>query len=229
MWNQGWIRRIKMKRFPMSIIFGIVAILITIIMYFVILENIFARIICLITLIGVVLSEIVVTVLAYFSKGEPRKIGAVVAAAFLIPISIALSVLYIVNFPEGYGSYVGCYFSILAITLVIVAIIWKFADGKVDENARLQNAKANMLELRKLVKCIMLKPSAEKFKKELVEIEEKLHFTNDAVIDELDANIHQMLIELDNNIDNENFELDELIQKISSQIDRRTILTKTIV
>lgn len=218
-----------MKKVPISILCGVIAILVSIISYFVILGNIFAQIICFISLVGLVFAETVVTALAYFSKGEPRKIAAAIMASFMIPISILLSIVYIVNFPKGYGSYLGCYFSAFAIVLVICAIIWKFSDNRKDDSDALQNSKTNMLGLRKLVKCVMLKQNANKFKKELNEIEEKLHFSNDAVITAMDDSIRQMLIDLDNNIDNEDFDVVEHIKVISNEIDRRNIFAKNTI
>ena len=69
----------------------------------------------------------------------------------------------------------------------------------------------------------------ENIKKELDEIDEKLHFSNDNVIMEMDANIRQMIIELENNIDNENFNSEEQIKAISSEIDRRNVFAKNII
>lgn len=218
-----------MKKIPMSVLCGIAAILVTVVMYFVIIGNIFTQIICFVTLLGVILAEAVVTAMAYCSKGEPRKVAATIASSFMIPISILLSVVYIVNFPKGYGSYLGWYFSTFAIILVICAALWKFSSNRKDDNDALQNAKANMLGLRKLVKCVLLKENAKKFKKELDEIEEKLHFSNDAVIVEADSDIRRMLIELENNIDNEDFDAAEHIKAIASAIDRRNIFAKTTV
>lgn len=218
-----------MKKMPISILCGMAAILVTIISYFTIIENIFAQIICFVTLLGVVVAEAATTVLAYFSKGEPRKIAAAITVSFMVPISILFSIVYITNFPKGYGSYLGYYFSIFAILLVISAIIWKFADNRKEDNEALQNAKANMLELRKIVKCIMSSENAINFKKELKQIEEKLHFSNDAIIVEMDANIRQMLIELENNIDNKDFDVAEHIKLILNYIDRRNIFASNTI
>lgn len=218
-----------MKKMPISILCGIAAILVTIISYFVIVGNIFAQIICFITLVGVVIAEAVVTFLAYASKGEPRKVAATVVASFMIPIAIFLSVVYINNFPKGYGSYLGYYFSALVIVLAICAIIWKVADSRKKDNDLLQNAKTNMIGLRKLVKCVTLKTNAQNFKKELDDIEEKLRFSNDCVITAADENIRMMLIELEKNIDNEDYDAKEQIKAISNEIDRRTIFTKNTI
>ena len=218
-----------MKKIPNSILWGAVAILVTTILYFVIVGNIFLRIICFMTLVGVIVAEIVVTAFAYYSNGEPRKIATTIVVSFMIPISIILSIVYILYFPKGYGSYIGYYFSIFAVLLAVSATIWKFADNRKSDNDILQQAKSNMLELRKLVKCIMLRQNAVNFKKELEEIEEKLHFSNDAVIVQADDNIRRMLIELDNNIDGENFDAEKHIKAILNEIDRRNIFAKNTI
>ena len=126
-------------------------------------------------------------------------------------------------------SYLGYYFSAFAIILAICAVIWKFADNRKNDDDVLQSAKANITELRKLVKCVMLKQNSKNFKKELYEIEEKLHFSNDAIITESDSHIRQMLIELENNIDNDDFDTAGLIKAITSEIDRRNIYAKSTI
>lgn len=218
-----------MKKMPVSILCGIVVIFVTIISYFLIVGDIFTQIICFVTLIGVIAAESVVTALAYCSKGEPRKVVATVIASFMIPVSILLSIVYISKSSKGYGSYLGYYFSAFAIILAICAVIWKFADNRKNDDDVLQSAKANITELRKLVKCVMLKQNSKNFKKELYEIEEKLHFSNDAIITESDSHIRQMLIELENNIDNDDFDTAGLIKAITSEIDRRNIYAKSTI
>ena len=214
-----------MKKTPVSILCGLAAIIATVVAYFVIIGNIFAQIICFITLLGVVVAQAVTTTLAYLSKGEPRKVAATVVSAFMIPVSVALSIVYIVNFPHGYGQYLGLYFAAFAIILVICAILWKFSDNRKADNDALQSAKSNVLELRKLVKCVMLRQGAKQFKKQLDEIDEKLRFSNDTVITAADENIRRMLIELDNSIDTEDFDAAKFIETISTEIDRRNIFS----
>ena len=212
-----------MKKIPFSILCGLAAVLVTIILYFTILGNIFVQAICLITLLGVLLAEVVVTFLAYRSKGIPGKVAATMVSAAMIPFSVAISVVYIVNFPFGYGSYLGYYFAVFAILLTISAIIWKFADGIQEKNDTFQNAKQNMLDMRKIVKSIMADPNAEKYGKELSALEEKLHFSNDAVIAAADSEISDMLTNLKNNIGKENFDAASCIADIVKKIDLRNI------
>lgn len=215
-----------MKKISNSITCGLAAILATIILYFIVLGNIFAQMICFITLLGVIVAECAVVVMAYFSKGEPRKIAATAVVSLMIPIAIILSIVYIVDFPEKYGSYVGCYFLSFALIAAISSVIWNFANNRKKDNYSLQNAKDNMLYMRKLVKCIMLKSSASDYKRELNEIEEKLHYSNDAVIVEMDANIRKMLVDLENSIDDEGFDTKEAIKAIANEIERRNLFAR---
>ena len=86
-----------------------------------------------------------------------------------------------------------------------------------------------MLELRKIVKCIMLQANSDKFSKELEELEEKLHFSNDAVVCEDDVVIRQMLLDLENGISDESYDAEGQIKAISLKIDRRNVLTKNTI
>lgn len=218
-----------MKKSFMSILCGIGAILVTIIMYFIILGNIFTEIICFVTLMGVILAELIVTLLAHFSNGTPGKVSCAIVAGIMIPISIILSAVYIVNFPYGYGSYLGLYFAILIVLMIIITIIWNFSNVIKERDAGFQNSKQHMINMRKLVKCIMLEPKAEKYHRELNDIEEKLHFTNDSVTPEIDSEISDMLSDLLNNINNEEYNVEESIRSITKKVDFRNImLNKTV-
>ncbi len=212
-----------MKKKPISIICGLLAILITVILYFTILGNIFTEIICFVTLLGVLLAEIIVTALAYFSHGDPHKVAAVAVSVVMVPVSVILSIVYIINFPFGYGTYAGWYFSILLILAIVVFTLWRFSNNSQKSDSNLQNAKENMLNLRKMVKVIALNPYAEKYSKGLNAIEEKLHFSNDTVVTEQDDVIKRMLTELQDNLSTQGFDPETQIQRILSEIDKRNI------
>lgn len=212
-----------------SLIGGIASIVITVILYFVVLGDSLLEAMCLITLGGVLLAEGVAACLFYMSKGDPRKLSVAVSSVIMVPIAIVLSVVYIAAFPEGYALYLALYAVAFIAILTVGSFLWKFSDKRKQEDNILQGAKSNMLEMRKLVKCVMVKPSAQKYKKELSAIEEKLHFSNDCVVTEKDDEIRQMLIYLDNNIDNAQFDTEEYIKMIAVEIDRRNIFAKSTV
>jgi len=217
-----------MKKINTTLLTGISSMVITIILYSVILNDVFFEIIHLITLLGVLLSEATVTFIANYAKDNPRKIAATTVSFFMIPISVILSFVYIVNFPEGYFTYIAWYLAFYIATGVLAIILLQFNEQKEFENTVLQNAKSNMLNMRNIVKCIMVDPNATEYKKELNEIEEKLHFSNDSVVSPQDATICDMLNELQNNIGNDEFDKIALINNIKVAIDKRTIMTKNM-
>lgn len=212
-----------------SLICGGASILITIILYLLILESSLTEAICLITLLGLIIAEGVSATLFYCAKADPRKMTAAFNSLIMIPIALILSIVYIVNFPEGYITYLGIYAVAFILVMSFGSFFWGSANKRKQEDNAVQSAKANMLEMRKIVKFIMSKPNAQQYRKELYAIEEKLHFTNDCVILEMDANIRQMLIMLDNNIDSSEFNTAEYIQAISNEIDRRNIFSKNTI
>ncbi len=215
-----------MKKAPISLIVGGASILVTILLYFVILGNRLSQTICLITLIGVVLAEVLATVFAYISNGDPRKVAAATVSVFLVPISVVLSIVYIVNFPTGYLTYTGIYMVCSIIVVAIAAVLSSFSSQKNAENNELQNAKANMLALREIVHAIMIEPAAKQYKVDLSKLEEKLHFSKDNVVTTQDETIYSLLLELQNNIGNPAFDVKAAINKLNYTIDRRNILAK---
>lgn len=218
-----------MKKIPISIIGGIVAIIVTTIMYFAICGNIFTRVICLVTYLGVIIAEAVTTALAYRSKGDPRKVAATIVFSLAIPAALLLSVIYIVNFPYGYGSYVSWYFVVSLLLGLVSFVLWVFTAKKTAENETLQDAKTNMINLRKIVKCIMADPAAAEYLKDLSQIEDKLHFSDDSVISEKDAEICEMLYDLQEGISDESYDVKKQIAAINKKIDIRNIMAKKTV
>ncbi len=218
-----------MKKFPLSIFVGILLILITVILYFVFFGNIFVKTMCLVSMIGVVLAEITTTVLAFSSKGDPRRVVATVISAAMVPIALTLSLVYTLLFPLSFGKYVAFYFvSYLAIG-IIVGILWIFQAKRAGQDASLQDAKGQMLKLRKLVMCIMADPAAEPYKKQLRMLEEKLHFSNDGVVVAQDAEILHLLFELQDNISDPEFDVPAHLEKLNKTVDVRTIMASRTV
>ncbi len=212
-----------MKKIPISLICGIAAILITILLYAVILQSAFLQAMCFVTLAGVVLSEIVTTAFAVLAKGNPRKVAAAVISSFTVPLALVLSVVYIASFPNGYATYVGWYTVSMIAVNVIAVILYRFDAQKTEENTALQSAKTNMLNLRKMVKLIMSDPAAQDVRNDLYRLEEKLHFSNDGVIAPQDSSIYEKLAELRENVGNADYDKKAAIEAISKAVDERNI------
>lgn len=218
-----------MKKLPVSLICGVAAILLTVILFFTILDCAILEAIHFITLVGIVLAEIITTGYALCSKGNPRKVAAAAVSALMIPVALWLSIVYIVNFPYGYGTYLGWY---LAATVVINALAWvilSFNGRRTDENTAMQSAKANMLQLRKLVKCAMENPAAAPYLPRLRALEEKLHFSNDCVIVPEDATIRELLMQLLEEIGKPEGDVNGLLDRLEKTAQLRSVMTSRTV
>lgn len=214
-----------MKRTPITLLIGFAVIVITSVLYGLFLRGAFFEAISLITLLGTILAETVTTVFAYCSEGRPRKVVAAIVSSVMIPISVILSFVYILGFPYSYGTYCGLYFVFFVIVMIVTAIIFFFDASKKEENQALQDAKGNMLTMRKIVKAIMLNPAAKPYEAKLYALEEKLHFSNDSVITNQDQTIYNMIIFLQNSISLPGFDANAYIDGICNAIDTRNIMS----
>ena len=214
-----------MKRFPISLICGISVIVVTILLYFTILGNVILEAIHFIALVAIVLAEVVTTAYAAFANGSPRKVAAAVVSAVMIPAAVTLSAVYIVSFPSGYGAYLGWYFAGMFVVNAIALILVHFDSNKTEEDDSLQAAKENMLNMRKLVKCVMQDQAAKPYLTRLRGIEEALHFSNDNVIVAADAEIQNMILLVQEYIADENYDIPGLLDKIENAVKTRTIMT----
>lgn len=218
-----------MKKIPLSLFVGVLLIIITVVLYFLFFGNLFVRTMCLVSLIGVVIAEATTTVLAFFSKGDPRRVVATVISAGMVPIALTLSLVYSLLFPLAYGKYLAFYIACYLAIGIVVGILWLFQTKRAGQEETFQNAKGQMLKLRKLVTCIMADPAAEPYKKQLRMLEEKLHFTNDGVIVAQDAEILNLLLELQDNISNPEFDVPAHLEKLNKTVDVRTIMASRTV
>jgi len=213
-----------MKKFPAVLVCGIAVMLLTVVLYFTVLGNILLTAIHFIALLAILLAEAVTTLYAWSAKGSPRKVAAAVLTGFMIPYAVILSVVYIVNFPAGYGTYIGWYLAGTLLVNVIAFLLIRFDAGKNSENDRLQAAKNNMLGLRKIVMCILADPAAQAYEAQLRALEEKLHFSKDSVIVAADEDIRQQLLQLQENIGNAAFDAPQMLEQIEKAIDARNIM-----
>lgn len=214
-----------MKKVSAVLLCGLAAMVLTIVLYFTILGNVVLTAIHFISLIAILLAEVVTTGYVYFAKGSPRRIAAAVVSGFMIPFAAILSVVYIASFPKGYGTYIGWYCAGMLVVNLLGFILIRFDSNKSDENTNLQNAKSNMLSLRKLVMCILADSAAKPYEDKLRSLEEKLHFSNDCIIAAEDEDIRLLLLQLQENIADPEFDCEQMLQKIEKIIDQRKIMT----
>lgn len=199
----------------------------TILLYFAVLSNAVLAAIHFISLVAIVLAELITAGYICFLRTNPRSLGAAVVSGLMIPAAMVLSGVYIVNFPTGYGSYLSLYFVGLLITNAIACILLHFDGRRAAENEVLQDARGQMLNLRKLVKSILADPAAAPYADRLRAIEEDLHYSNSSVIAEEDRQIHQLLLQLRD--DPASSEGDRLLSELELAVKRRAVSTSTTV
>ena len=218
-----------MKKGIPVLICGLATILVTVILYLAIIGTGVWGVIHFVTLFAVVVAEMVTTAYAYFSMGSVTKTAAAIFSGIMIPYSVIMSVVYIINFPFGYGKYLGWYFAGTIAANAVCLVLICFGSRKKKESEAFKETKSNMLMLRKLTKSITVLPEAQKYQKELYAIEEKLHFSNDCVICDEDEQIRLLLLQLKEKIQNSDPECKELIDKINLAADQRHIMSSTTV
>lgn len=215
-----------MKKLPVALITGLAAIAVTTILFFTILSDTKLDTIHYMSLGGIILAELVTMGYTMCSKGDPRRVAAGTVSAVMIPFALILSIIYMSEYPKEYGTFCGWYFA-AAIIVNAIALVLFFMNTKKD--IRLDNAKANMLNMRKLVKCIMMEPAAQPYNARLRALEEKLHFANDSVMVPEDATIRQLLVQLQTEIGNPGADVDALLTKLEKTVQTRTIMTSRTV
>lgn len=218
-----------MKRPSAVLITGILVMVLTAVVFFTIVGFGALAAIHFVTLTAMLISEAITTGYAYFAKGNDRRTVAALITAAMIPFSVCLSIVYITRFPLSYGTYIGWFCVGQLVVNIIGFLLIRLDANKTEENDRFQEAKANMLNLRKLVKAVMADPAAQPIANELRALEEKLHFSNDNVIAAEDDQIRAMLAELHQNVDNPDFDCKQHIAKINKVIDTRNIMTSRTV
>lgn len=92
-----------------------------------------------------------------------------------------------------------------------------------------QNAKSNLLGLRKIAKAVLVDPAAAQYAGRIRALEEKLHFSNDNVIAPEDENIRHMLLQLQSGIADPEFDCEKMLTDLEKAIDLRNISTSRTV
>lgn len=212
-----------MKKLPVAAVCGISLMVVTILLYFAFLSNILLQAIHVICLFAILLSEGITTGYACFIHGNPRKLAATVISAGMIPVSVILSFIYVVNFPLGYFTYMGLFLAATLVVNTIAFIVLRFNEHKEIEHASFQDAKAFNMKLRKLVQCIMAEPAAADLRDRLRALEEDLHFCDNSKIYEADQDLYQLLLTLQQNIADPDFSATETLASIEQTLRSRNV------
>lgn len=218
-----------MKKIPAALIVGLAVIAVTLLLFFAILSESSIETMHILGICAIVLAEAVSTAYACFAKGNPRRVAAVVISAITIPVAVYMTVLFCANFYDKYLVFVLLFCVALIAANAVAYLLLNFDSAAKKENQELQDAKGNMMMLRKLVKCVMADPAAAPYEARLMALEDDLRFSGDNVIASNDGSIRQMLLQLQEGIADPAFETEAHLEKLEKAVQMRKILaSKTI-
>lgn len=215
-----------MKKFPISLLCGIAAIVLAVILFFAILGNVVLQAIHFLSLIAVIVAIAQTTIYAMLAKGDPSRVAAAVISSVMIPAAVALSVVYISAFPFGYGAYLLWYFSGMVVVNGIALVLIRFRAHKTEENMSVQAAKENMQYLCKQIRIILTEDHAQAYADRLSAVEETLRFSNDAVIVPEDTQISGLLDRLRSSVAEGAEDTQELLSALEKTAKQRVIAAK---
>lgn len=216
-----------MKKFPNALIGGIALIAVTLLLFFtlVTVTDTTLEAIHIVGLSFILVSEGITTAYACFAMGSPRRKAAVLLSAVMIPGSVFMTFVYSVLFPDSITAFVLLHCVGFILTNLAAFYLMSFDAVSSKDNQQLQDAKGNMLMLRKMVKVVMAEPAAAPYEARLMALEEELHFSNDSVISPNDGNIRQMLLQLQQGVADPTYDVEGQLAQIEKAVQTRKILT----
>lgn len=214
-----------MKKFPITLLYSVVAVAVTVILFFLILVDVDKEEMHYMALGGVVLAELITAAYAIFTKGSPRRLAAVTVSVIMIPLALILGIIYVAEFPDAFGTFIGWY-SVLTLLINVTALALMLMDGgSRSQNKQQQAARDNVTHLRKLLKCVMLEPAAGPYRMRLRKLDDDLHYTNNSVYVAEDENIRAMLLQLQTGINGPADQVEAQLASLERAVQRRTIMT----
>lgn len=218
-----------MKKPLGALIAGLALIAVTLLLFFTIatIADTTLETIHILGLSFILLSEVITMLYGAFAKDSPRRKAAVLVSSAMIPGSVFMTFIYSVLFPDSITVFVllHCIGFIVCNLFAYYLMSFDVARGK--EDKQVQDAKGNMLMLRKMVKVVMADPAAAPYEARLMALEEELHFSNDSVITASDNTIRQMLLMLQQNIADPTYDVEGQITRIEKAVQTRKILAST--
>ena len=206
--------------------FGLVIVATTIALYAVAVTNLFKFPMAYISLFALVLSECVATA-AFLFIADARKsifVTGIFSAHSLLLFLISL--VYINVFPLAYIAFTVIYLVSLTVCILAVLFLYGLAHSGDKDSRQFKDAKISMMSIRANVNAIQNTENGQKYRKELSALNENLRFTDDSVVDELDATINSLINELAAHIDDAEYDAKKAIDAINLTIQQRNFVVK---
>ena len=215
-----------MKKYSVALLYSLVAVAVTLIAFFLILVDVEKVAMHYLALGGVVLAELITAAYAVMSNGKPRAVAATTVSVVMIPLALVLGVIYVANFEDESGTFLGWYAVLTLLVNVTALALLLVESAKSRENAPEQMARDNREVLRKLLQCVLLETGAKTYQARLRAMDDQLHFTLGNRYTAEDETIRQMLIQLQTDINGPAEQVEAQLAALEKVIQRRAIMNK---
>ena len=215
-----------MKKCSVALLYSLVAVAVTVILFFLILVDVDKVAMHYLALSGVVLAELITAAYAVMSQGKPRAVAATTVSAVMIPLAVVLGLIYVANFEDEIGTFLGWYVALTLLVNVTALALLMIDSAKARENAPAQAARGNAEVLRKLIQCVLLEPGSKFYQARLRAMDDQLHFTLGNRYTAEDEAIRQMLIQLQTGINGPADQVEAQLAALEKAIQRRAIMNK---
>lgn len=172
---------------------------------------------------GVIIASEIVLAFAWVTfSGIPQRLAVVFISLFQTIANIIASCLFIKFFPEAYVGF--SVYTLLSFALLIVLAFFLYnASASSDKTS---DAKDFFLNCRASVRALALSAQGEKYREELLKLEESIRFCNDGILLASDNEISKAINELKAHVENDSADIRDIIENINAMLANRDYIVK---
>ncbi len=187
-------------------VLGFAIVLITVLLYLLLIDNIFKIPVGWVSLVFIIIAESVATVLFMNSKGSPRYISSSIIFLFLSITYAAISLVYLWLFPFNITNLIIVDIILIVFVSAVSTVLILFEDKSKKESDNLKAAKNNWASICSIVNNMICNVKCEAYIKQLKHLEDSMKYATDTVITINDSVIRDKLNNLYADIISKNVE-----------------------
>ncbi|MBR3964568.1 MAG: hypothetical protein IKJ80_04090 [Clostridia bacterium] len=173
---------------------------------------------------GVIMASELALAFAWVTfSGSPQRLAVVFVSFFQTIANIIASWVFIKFFTEAYIGF--SVYTLLSFALLIVLAFFLYSASASSDKT--SDAKDFFLECRASVRSAALSAEGEKYRAELLKLEESIRFCNDGISLAGDSEISAAINELKSHVANGSEDILDIIEKINTMLANREYVAKT--
>ena len=205
---------------------GILAVITTVLLYVLLVDNLFKIPMAYITLCAVLISELIATAAFVVIKNSYKRIAVVSVFGAQAVLLLVASILFVNIFVFAYVSFTVLFMLSFVAAIFLLLFVFKFRNEADVQQTEFKSAKINMVTIRAMVNELIHSEKGVLYKKELLALDENLRFSDDSVQIEMDQDIKQKVAYLAENMGAPDFDAIHTISEINNMIKQRNFIAK---